>query len=119
MGKGAPATGALDGKVVVVERANRGGKPDGKDTLTFANGRFRSRESGKYGFGDGVYTTIEKDGAIYFEAETFSPTMGKMKWNGRVRNESIEAHYVWTNPPPRDGDDPGYEEKWLWGNFRM
>ena len=96
-GKGTPGMGALDGKVFVMETGDMGKKADGKDTVTFGNGKFHSQGCDQYGFGDAAYTTATQGDAVTFAAETLSPKRGKIQWEGTVRGDQIDVRYVWTD----------------------
>jgi hypothetical protein len=61
------------------------------ETLTFANGRFRSTACDAYGYGDGAYRWQVCDGEISFEVETESPQYGLLRWQGVVRGPRLPA----------------------------
>src|SRR3989304_3857370 len=74
--------GAGDGKVFVMDTGDMVKKADGKDTVTFRNGKFHSQGCDQYGFGDAVYTTATQGDAVTFAVETSSPKRGKIQWEG-------------------------------------
>ena len=64
------AKGSLDGKTFVGEVGEKGKKEE-KDTLHFADGRFRSAACDAYGFADAPYTAaLASDGSVTWTAET-------------------------------------------------
>jgi hypothetical protein len=97
----------LDGRRfdgIVLERGNTSGDAD---TLLFEAGRFRSTACDRYGYGDGPYVAIVKDGEIAFHAETESEKYGKLLWHGTVRGPRLDA----TLAVVRDG--AVVVEKWV------
>jgi len=98
---------SLEGRVfegVVLECGKTVGDPD---TLTFANGRFRSSACDRYEYGDGPYTATRVPDGIRFTAETHSPRYGALKWHGVVRGRRLDG----TLTMVRDGRELG--EKWI------
>ncbi|MBI5719746.1 MAG: hypothetical protein HZC37_18910 [Burkholderiales bacterium] len=84
------------------------GKTSGDaDTISFADGRFRSSACDRYGYSDGAYTATESEGGIAFEAETESAKYGKLLWRGVVRGPRLDG----TLTMMRDGQPAG--EKWV------
>ena len=71
-----------------------GKKADGKDAVTFRNGKFHSQGCDPYGFGDAVYTTTTQGDTVTFEAETSSPKSRKIQWEGTVRGDQIDIRHV-------------------------
>jgi hypothetical protein len=109
----APTGGLLDGRVFVVERGEAGKKADGKDTLIFRNGRFRSADCEKgYGFGDGAYTAVERGGGILFAADIRSDTQGSIHWEGTVRRDRIDVRYTWAGKPTWYRSNPAPTAHW-------
>jgi len=89
--------GALDGKSFVGSTGPQGKAADGKETIVFADGRFRSLACDPYGFGDADYTTTTAaDGALRFHAVTKSAKQGTIEWDGVVRAGKLDATFVWT-----------------------
>lgn len=94
-GSAAAEEGMLDGKTFAVELVEVGAEEGDADSLAFAMGTFRSSACDTYGFTAAPYTAMEKDGAVHFEAETTSPTEGRMHWKAVVTNDAIEGTAVW------------------------
>lgn len=113
-----PGSGPLDGKTFAVETGDKGKGGSDKDTLDFRNGRFHSAGCDKYGFGDGAYTAAEKDGKVSFEAETTSPSKGKISWKGTVQGDKIEVSYSWLDSPHWYKPNPKPVEKWARGELK-
>ena len=84
----------------------KGKKVHHEDVLKFSGGKFTSSECFQYGFKGGPYkTTIEGD-TIHFQAETISPTHGKMVWQGTLKGDTLDVTYSWT------------KERWFWTTYR-
>lgn len=95
----ARAAGVLDGKTFVAEAGEQGKKADSKDEILFRDGKLRSTACDVYGFGDGVYTTMDHGGAgTMFHARTESAKEGAIEWAGMIKGDSIDGNYVWTKP---------------------
>jgi hypothetical protein len=101
------APGILDGKKFVGLTGEKGKKVHHEDILSFSEGKFTSSACFKYGFGSGPYTATLDGDAIHFQAETVSPTHGKMVWQGTLKDGTLEVDYSWT------------KERWLWTTFRQ
>jgi len=114
-GKTAASPGVLDGKVFVVETGEMGKKTEGKDTLSFRNGKFHSLGCDQYGFGDAAYQTSSEGDAVTFTAETISAKKGKIRWEGTVRGDKIDARYVWTDSSHWYKPNPKPLAKWAKG----
>ena len=96
----------LDGKKFSGPTGEKGKKVHHEDVLSFRDGKFTSSECFQYGFKGGPYTiTIEGD-TIHFQAETISPTHGKMVWQGTLKGDTLDVTYNWT------------KERWFWTTFR-
>ena len=106
----------LDGKTFFVEIAKKVQKTGDRDQLIFKDGKFRSTACDPYGFGEGAYKVSH--GAMIpvfkaeFDAQTTSPTDGKMTWNGKVEGDRIEGTSVWEKP----GQAP--VENWFKGTLK-
>lgn len=87
--------GMLDGKTFAVELGEMGAEEGDADGLVFTMGTFRSTGCDPYGFTAAPYMAMEKDGAIHFEAETTSPTEGRMHWKGVATGDTIEGSATW------------------------
>ena len=81
----------LDGKSFVGEFVHKGKTSGDKDTIIFANGRFRSMACDRYGYGDATYKATSDGNTIRFEAETESPRYGKLVWKGIIKGERLES----------------------------
>ena len=106
----------LDGKAYKTFVGPKGKETDGEDELVFKNGKLFSHSCDIYGFGGGVYKTIVKEGAIYFEAEITSTKHGKIVWKGKVVGDKIDGIYIWTKK--RWYWKNAYEENWLKGTLK-
>ena len=96
----------LDGKKFIGPTGEKGKKVHHEDVLKFSGGKFTSSECFQYGFKGGPYkTTIEGD-TIHFQAETISPTHGKMVWQGTLKGDTLNVTYSWT------------KERWFWTTYR-
>ncbi len=84
------------------------GKTEGDaDTLLFADGRFRSTACDRYGYGDGAYTARRDGDRIHFDAETESPSSGRLRWHGTVDGRRLDGTLT------RLRDDVPAGEKWV------
>ena len=100
------ASHILDGKTFIGPTGEKGKKVHHEDVLRFSDGKFTSSECFQYGFKGGPYTTTIEGDTIYFQAETISPTHGKMVWQGTLKGDTLEVTYTWT------------KEHWFWTTFR-
>jgi hypothetical protein len=100
------ASGVLDGKRFVGPTGEKGKKVHHEDELIFSDGMFTSTACFEYGFGAGPYTATVEGDAIHFQAETKSPTHGKMEWKGTLKDGTLKVDYSWT------------KERWLWTTYR-
>jgi hypothetical protein len=96
----------LDGKKFIGPTGEKGKKVHHEDLLTFSDGKFTSSECFQYGFKGGPYTATVEAESIYFQAETTSPTHGKMVWKGILKGDTLDVTYSWT------------KERWFWTTFR-
>ena len=96
----------LDGKTFVGPTGEKGKKVHHEDVLRFSDGKFTSSECFQYGFKGGPYTTTIEGDTIHFQAETISPTHGKMVWQGTLKGDTLEVTYSWT------------KERWFWTTYR-
>ena len=108
--KNAPEYGAaahiLDGKKFIGPTGEKGKKVHHEDVLSFSDGKFTSSMCFEYGFTGGPYTTRVEGDLIHFQAETISPTHGKMEWKGALQGDTLDVTYSWT------------KERWFWTTFR-
>ena len=102
----AAASHILDGKKFIGPTGEKGKKVHHEDVLRFSDGKFTSSECFQYGFKGGPYTAIVAGDSIHFQAETISPTHGKMEWKGTLKGETLDVIYSWT------------KERWFWTTFR-
>jgi len=100
------ASGVLDGKKFVGKTGEKGKNVHHEDVLSFSEGKFTSSACFKYGFKDGPYTAAVEGDSIHFQAETISPTHGKMVWKGTLKGDTLNVDYTWT------------KERWLWTTYR-
>jgi hypothetical protein len=96
----------LDGKKFIGPTGEKGKKAYHEDILNFSDGKFTSSECLQYGFKGGPYTTTIEGDTIHFQAETISPTHGKMVWQGTLKGDTLDVAYGWT------------KERWFWTTFR-
>ena len=96
----------LDGKKFIGPTGEKGKKIHHEDILSFSDGKFTSSECFQYGFKGGPYTTTIEGDTIHFQAETISPTHGKMVWQGTLKGNTLDVTYNWT------------KERWFWTTFR-
>jgi hypothetical protein len=89
---------SLDGKSFIGEFVHKGRTSGDKDTIIFANGRFRSLACDRYGYGDAAYKATLEDNTIRFEAETVSPRYGKLVWKGTVKGDRLESAVTMLEP---------------------
>lgn len=85
---------SLDGRRFEGVFIQRGKTSGDADTVTFANGRFRSSACDRYGYGDAAYRATTQGDAMAFETETVSPKYGRLQWKGLVRGDKLEATAV-------------------------
>lgn len=90
------AAPSLDGRTFVIDMREAGKTESSKDTLTFAEGKFRSKGCDQYGFGDATYTVSNRGEGVAFSASAQSETEGRMEWTGTVTGNGIEGTAVWT-----------------------
>ena len=109
---GVVVAGALDRKVFSGEVGGKGNAHGDKDEFQFHEGKFHSTACDPYGFGEGAYTTVVEGAAVTFEAETTSPTDGRMVWKGAVRGDTIEGTTTWYK---KAGKTP--DEMWFKGTL--
>ena len=96
----------LDGKKFIGPTGEKGKKVHHEDVLSFSDGKFTSSMCFEYGFTGGPYTARVEGDLIHFQAETISPTHGKMEWKGTLQGDTLDVTYSWT------------KERWFWTTFR-
>ena len=96
----------IDDKKFIGPTGEKGKKVHHEDVLRFSDGKVTSYECFQYGFKGGPYTTTIEGDKIHFQAETISPTHGKMVWQGTLKGDTLEVTYNWT------------KERWFWTTYR-
>src|SRR4051812_25081323 len=84
-------TRSLDGRSfegVFIERGKTSGDAD---KLVFKDGRFRSTACDRYGYSEAPYKAATAGDSTRFEAETYSPKYGKLRWSGVVAGGKLDA----------------------------
>ena len=99
--------GSPDGRSFHGVFLERGKTSGDADTLVFKDGRFRSVACDRYGYSDAPYKIAAAGDALRFEAETESAKYGKLRWNGVIRGNKLDA----TAMMVRDGKAP--IENWV------
>lgn len=87
-------TRALDGRSfqgVFIEKGKTSGDAD---TLVFRDGKFRSSACDRYGYSEAPYKAAAAGDMTRFEAETYSPKYGKLRWIGVVTGGKLDATAV-------------------------
>ncbi len=92
----------LDGKTFSGQNGEQGHKANRDDDLIFKDGKFISTSCYDYDFASGDYTTRVVGDSIHFEAVTISPAHGKLSWKGIMKDDSMEATFIWT------------KQRWYW-----
>jgi len=110
----AATVGSLDGKVFVGEIGSKGKEKGDPDELLFTDGAFRSTACDPYGFGEAPYMTAIEGDAVTFEAETLSPTDGRIAWKGTVHGDALEGIATWYKPKKT-----APEELWFKGSLKQ
>lgn len=98
------AAGMLDGKTFEGMGAEKGKEATDKDkdTLIFADGKFRSTGCDQFGFTPAAYTATKNGDAIDFESTATSEKEGSIHWKGTVKGDAVEGTYVWTKPGQKE-----------------
>src|SRR5215212_9763602 len=76
------AAAELDGRSFTGVFIERGKTSGDSDTISFANGRFRSSACDRYGYSDAPYKVTAVGDTMRFETETESAKYGKLLWTG-------------------------------------
>ena len=105
------SSGALDGKTFVGEMGSKDKAKGDPDQFRFRDGQFRSTACDPYGFDDAPYMTSIQGDALTFEAQTESPTEGRIVWEGIVRGDHLEGTAMWYKKQA----DAAQEEMWFKG----
>ena len=85
------ATVTLDGRSFHGVVLDAGKTQGDAETIRFSGGRFRSSACDAYGYGDGAYTAHRDGEVIRFEAETESPTYGRLQWRGAINGPRLDG----------------------------
>jgi len=91
----ASAAGPVDGKSFAGSVWMHGEKAPQKDEFVFKDGTFRSAACDKYGFAAAPYRVSQDGDAMVFEADTQSPTDGRIHWKGTIRAGRFEGVSNW------------------------
>lgn len=109
-------TGLLDGKVFIGTVGFKGGEANGEDEVIFQNGEFISIACMKWGFGPAPYTASREGDKVVFKAVMQSSKHGHITWYGQVKDDKLEATYIWTKKRWYWFD--AHEESWLKANLK-
>ncbi len=98
---------SLDGQVFNARIVRDGAKNDAKnrglgDILSFSNGKFSSEICRHYNFEDAPYWIRVEGNQTHFFVELKSPTDGTMRWQGTIRDGTLEGTMRWKR------------ERWYW-----
>ena len=89
------AAGPVDGKSFAGGIWMQGEKAPQHDEFVFKDGTFRSTACDKYGFAAAPYRVSQDGDAMRVEAETMSPTQGRIVWKGTIRAGEFEGVSTW------------------------
>ena len=92
----APKPGPLDGKSFTGDLVRTGEQTGEPETLSFADGKFRTKTGDAHGFPEVPYRAMKLGETMTFRADAVSPRDGKMSWNGRIQGDHLEANLIWT-----------------------
>jgi hypothetical protein len=76
------------------------------EEIIFRDGLFTSASCEPYNFGSSPYNTKLVGNKIHFDADTESPSHGKISWQGIIDGEDVDVTFVWT------------KERWYWDTRR-
>jgi hypothetical protein len=91
----ASAATPVDGKSFSGGLWMQGEKAPKHDEFVFKDGMFRSTACDKYGFAAAPYRVSQDGDAMHVEAETMSPTQGRIVWKGTIRAGQFEGVSSW------------------------
>ena len=91
----ASAATPVDGKSFSGALWMQGDKAPQQDQFIFKDGTFRSTACDKYGFVAAPYRVSSEGDAMRVEAETMSPTQGRIVWKGTIRAGEFEGVSTW------------------------
>lgn len=106
------APGLLDGKTFEGEVGKKGQGKGEPETFVFADGKLDPLQRRSSGFTAAPYKATAASGKIGFEAETVSPTEGRMLWKGTALGVSFQGTMTWT----KKGQAP--VEYWFRGKLK-
>jgi len=95
------AGGALDGKTFEGDSGEKGKTEVHKDTLIFADGKFRSTGCDQYGFTPAAYTTKTEGDTTWFESTSTSEKEGTNVWKGWVKGTHAKQRWCGRKPARR------------------
>lgn len=110
----------LDGKRFTTEEGDAGKPAKVRDNiLTFAEGKFHSKECDQWGYGKGEVQASQEGDAIRFETETRSEKYGtRQVWKGVVRGNAIEGTRVMYPKSSFFRPNPSPVEGWFKGTLK-
>lgn len=110
----------LDGKRFTTEEGDAGKPAKVRDNiLTFAEGKFHSKECDQWGYGKGEVQATQEGDAIRFETETRSEKYGtRQVWKGVVKANTIEGTRVMYPKPSFFRPNPDPVEGWFKGTLK-
>ncbi len=110
----------LDGKRFTTEEGDAGKPAKIRDNiLTFADGKFHSKECDQWGYGKGEVQATQESDAIRFETETRSEKYGtRQVWKGVVKGDAIEGTRVMYPKSSFFRPNPSPVEGWFKGTLK-
>jgi hypothetical protein len=93
-----PAASGLTDHMYVIQISDPATSDVDVDTITFADGRFRSKGCEQYGFADTDYRTIRDNVGEAFSATATSEKEGRMEWSGMLVKGRLDGTCTWTKP---------------------
>lgn len=115
-----PQADLLNGKVFVVAEGDAG-KPANpvENVLSFADGKFHSKECDQWGYDKGAVKAAREGDVIRFEAETRSEKYGtRQVWKGTVKGNAIEGIRTLYKKPGFFSPNPAPSDGWFKGTMR-
>jgi hypothetical protein len=108
----AASPGGLAGRSFIVEARNpQGGAPQ-VDTITFADGQFRSSFGSQSGYGPATYNVVRDNVGEAFTASSGDTKSGSIEWSGMLVKGRLDGKAVWSRPgqQPVEYEFRGYAE---------
>jgi hypothetical protein len=96
------AASGLDGKTFHGEIVDDKGVVRAKDVVSFKDGKFRSVNCERFGFGEAPYWMRVEGDVVHFLVEMTHPDNGTMLFRGAVHGSRAEWSAVWT------------KKRWYW-----